>query len=99
MHIYCRTPRAILLLGIGDDEGGVKRFPCDPSEPCRDYLYSETARGDKCPVDWCSLVDGELADLDVIQNFLRCHDGRWGRRRRSIFATTESLTPRVRSRT
>ena len=40
--------------------------------PAGTIFYSETARGDKCIqlIEFArSLVDGELADLDVIQNF------------------------------
>ena len=48
MHIYCRTP-AILLLGISDERG--KALPMRSVRNAGTIFYSETARGDKCPVD------------------------------------------------
>ena len=71
MHIYCRTPRAILLLGISD-ESGVKRFPCDPSGtlPGLSFIPRPLEAINVQLIEFArSLVDGELADLDVIQNF------------------------------
>ena len=96
MHIYCRTPRAILLLGISDERG--KASHAIRPEPCRTIFYSETARGDKCQlIEFArSLVDGELADLDVIQNFSDAMtvDGRGD----GLSATESKLTPRALSR-
>ena len=81
MHIYCRTPQ-------GDSPSsasvtsGVKRFPCDPSEPCRDYLLFPR------PLEAINvqlielparLLTASLVDLGRHSEFLRCHDGRWGR--------------------
>ena len=75
----------------------VKRFPCDPSEPCRDHFYSETVEAINVQlIEFArSLVDGELADLDVIQNF---SDAMMVDEEATVILRRESLTPRALSR-
>ena len=49
--------------------------------PAGTIFIPRPLRSDKCQlIEFArSPVDVSFADLDVIQNFSRCHDGRWGR--------------------
>jgi hypothetical protein len=71
MHVFCRTARAVLLLGISD-EHGVKRFPCNPDDTLPGVAFSprlqEAINGQLMDLAR-TFVAGELKNLDIIQNY------------------------------
>ena len=97
MHIYCRTPVRFSFSASVTRER-VKRFPCDPSGTAGlSFIPRPLEAINVQLIEFArSLVDGELADLDVIQNFSDAMtvDGEEA----TVYLATESLTPRALSR-
>lgn len=71
MHVYCRTARAVLLLGISD-EYGVKRFPCNADDILPGVAFSprmqEAINGQLMELAR-TFVAGAPKNLDIIQNY------------------------------
>lgn len=73
MHIFCRTEKAVLLLGISDDQG-LKHFPCDQDSVLPGVLFSPRPQ-EAINVQLMDLArtfasQGQLTDLDIIQEYV-----------------------------
>lgn len=72
MHVFCRTSKAVLLLGISD-ERGVKFYPCDPDGSLPGFIF-EPKPQEAVTVQLMDLartfVQGaDLRNIDIIQNW------------------------------
>lgn len=72
MHIFCRTERAVLLLGISDEQG-IKHFPCDQDSDLPGILFTPRPQ-EAINVQLMDLARscanaGQLTDIDIIQEY------------------------------